>query len=110
MDTSLCLSIEQTAFLTCHASCCQSPITSLFFPMFNSRANEIKLRWLGQGERIMKDIVFLYYITMDCVVTNELLKMGRAEALPVDDKLEAWGRPNILVTFLHQVADVFNVM
>lgn len=86
MDTSLCLSIEQTAFLTC-----QSPITSLFFPMFNSRANEIKLRWLGQGERIMKNIVFLYYITMDCVVTNELLKMGRAEALPVDDKLEAGG-------------------
>lgn len=86
MDTSLCLSIEQTAFLTC-----QSPITSLFFPMFNSRANEIKLRWLGQGERIMKGIVFLYYITMDCVVTNELLKMGRAEALPVDDKLEAGG-------------------
>lgn len=86
MDTSLCLSIEQTAFLTC-----QSPITSLFFPMFNSRANEIKLRWLGQGERIMKNIVFLYYITMDCVVTNELLKIGRAEALPVDDKLEAGG-------------------
>lgn len=86
MDPSLCLSIEQTAFLTC-----QSPITSLFFPMFNSRANEIKLRWLGQGERIMKNIVFLYYITMDCVVTNELLKMGRAEALPVDDKLEAGG-------------------
>lgn len=46
---------------------------------------------------------------MDCVVTNELLKMGRAEALPVDDKLEAGG-PNFLLTFLHQVADVFNVM
>lgn len=37
----------------------------------------------------MKDIVFIYYITMDCVVTNELLKMGMAEALPVGDKLEA---------------------
>lgn len=59
MDTYLCPSIKQGAFLTCGASCCQHAIPSPFFPLFNSRPIGVKLRWLCQGEHIMKGIVFL---------------------------------------------------